>query len=109
MVSLSPESNGPRLNDPENDAVLWAKQISKVFPGILALDQVDFKVYRGKVNVLIVENGAGKSTLMKILAGVEQPPAGELVLDGHRVHFKNTREAARLDIGIIYQELNLFP
>jgi erythritol transport system ATP-binding protein len=109
MVSPSPESKDPKLVDGENEVILLAKQITKVFPGILALDQVDFNVYRGKVNVLIGENGAGKSTLMKIVAGVEQPTAGELVLDGHRVSFKNTREAARLGIGIIYQELNLFP
>ena len=109
MILPSPESRSQGPNDLEDDVVLLARQISKVFPGILALDQVDFKVYGGKVNVLIGENGAGKSTLMKILAGVEQPSAGELVLDGHRVSFKNTREAARLGIGIIYQELNLFP
>ncbi len=109
MVSPSSESNALKLTDAESDVVLLAKQITKVFPGILALDQVDFKVYRGKVNVLIGENGAGKSTLMKIVAGVEQPTAGEVVLDGRRVSFKNTREAARSGIGIIYQELNLFP
>jgi erythritol transport system ATP-binding protein len=109
MASPSPESNGPGLADGDNETVLFARQITKIFPGILALDQVDFKVYRGKVNVLIGENGAGKSTLMKIVAGVEQPTGGELILDGNRVSFKNTREAARLGIGIIYQELNLFP
>ena len=109
MASLSSEANEPHPTDAERDVVLYARQISKIFPGILALDQVDFKVYHGKVNVLIGENGAGKSTLMKIVAGVEQPTAGEIILDGHRVSFKNTREAARLGIGIIYQELNLFP
>jgi erythritol transport system ATP-binding protein len=109
MVSPASESNNLPPADAKDDIVLLARQVTKIFPGILALDQVDFQVYRGKVNVLIGENGAGKSTLMKILAGVEQPTAGELVLDGHRVSFKNTREAARLGIGIIYQELNLFP
>jgi|ERR1700730_1993704 len=109
MVSPSSESNEPNPTDVERDVVLHARQITKIFPGILALDQVDFKVYHSKVNVLIGENGAGKSTLMKIVAGVEQPTAGEIILDGHRVSFKNTREAARLGIGIIYQELNLFP
>jgi erythritol transport system ATP-binding protein len=106
MVPPSPE---PNESEPDNDTILSAKQITKVFPGILALDRVDFTVYRGKVNVLIGENGAGKSTLMKIVAGVEQPTAGELILDGRAVTFKSTREAARLGIGIIYQELNLFP
>jgi erythritol transport system ATP-binding protein len=106
VVLPSPE---PAESASDDDVILSAKQITKVFPGILALDRVDFTVYRGKVNVLIGENGAGKSTLMKIVAGVEPLTAGELILDGHRVSFKNTREAAKLGIGIIYQELNLFP
>ncbi len=96
---------------PENNAdiILCAAGITKVFSGTVALKQVDFNVYRGKVNVLIGENGAGKSTLMKILAGVEQPTAGKLILNGEQVHFKNPMEATAHGIGIIYQELNLFP
>jgi erythritol transport system ATP-binding protein len=89
--------------------VLIAEQITKRFPGILALDRVDFTVYHGAVNVLVGENGAGKSTLMKILAGVEQPTSGRLLLNGTPVEFRSTREAAHAGIGIIYQELNLFP
>ncbi len=91
------------------EIVLRAEAITKVFSGTTALKQVDFNVYRGKVNVLIGENGAGKSTLMKILAGVEQPTAGKMILNGEQVHFKNTTEATAHGIGIIYQELNLFP
>ncbi len=91
------------------EIVLRAKQITKVFPGTIALDKVDFNVYRGKVNVLIGENGAGKSTLMKIIAGVEEPTEGELLLDGKAVHFKSPLDASRAGIGIIYQELDLFP
>ena len=93
----------------KGDIVLAAEEISKVFPGTLALDGVNFNVYRGKVNVLVGENGAGKSTLMKILAGVEAPTSGRLQMDGHEVVFKNPRDAARAGVGIIYQELNLFP
>ena len=89
--------------------ILYAEQITKLFPGVIALDRVDFKAYRGKVNVLVGENGAGKSTLMKILAGVEQPTSGRLLLEGEEVTFQFTRDAARAGIGIIYQELNLFP
>lgn len=92
-----------------NDVVLEAKSISKIYPGTLALDQVDLKIYRGKVNVLIGENGAGKSTLMKIIAGVEKPSKGQIIYQGEEVSFNNTREAGEAGIGIIHQELNLFP
>ena len=93
---------------PEN-VILRAEKISKLYPGTVALNEVDFNVYRGKVNVLVGENGAGKSTLMKILSGVEQPTSGHLYLNGEEVSFKSVRDAGRLGIGIIFQELNLFP
>ena len=66
-----------------------------------------FNVRKGKVNVLIGENGAGKSTLMKILAGVERPTSGKILLDGQEIHLHSPLDATRLGIGIIYQELNL--
>ncbi|GER83269.1 MAG: sugar ABC transporter ATP-binding protein [Thermogemmatispora sp.] len=91
------------------DIVLRAEGITKIYGGTVALDNVDFTVYRGKVNVLIGENGAGKSTLMKIIAGAETATRGRLLLEGQPVHFKSPREAARAGIGMIYQELNLFP
>ncbi|MFN8487160.1 MAG: sugar ABC transporter ATP-binding protein [Caldilineaceae bacterium] len=95
---------------PTNDDVaLRATDITKLFPGTVALDHVNFNVYRGKVNVLVGENGAGKSTLMKILAGVYPPTHGKLLLDGKEVNFKSPTDAARQGIGIIYQEMNLFP
>ena len=88
----------------------WSRRRSpKRFPGTVALDQVDFTVYAGAVNVLVGENGAGKSTLMKILAGVERATSGRLLLDGSPVEFKSTRDAAHAGIGIIFQELNLYP
>jgi erythritol transport system ATP-binding protein len=92
-----------------SEPVLVAEKISKRFPGTVALDGVDFTVYAGAVNVLIGENGAGKSTLMKILAGVDRPTSGRLLLKGVPVEFKSTREAAQAGIGIIFQELNLYP
>ena len=73
----------------------------------MALDDVSFNVRKGKVNVLIGENGAGKSTLMKILAGVERPTHGKILLDGQEIHLHSPLDATRLGIGIIYQELNL--
>ncbi len=89
--------------------ILRAEQVTKRYPGTLALDGVDFNVYPGAVNVLIGENGAGKSTLMKILAGVEQPSSGRLLLRGEAVQLESPRDALRHGIAIIYQELNLFP
>lgn len=93
----------------ESEVALAARGVTKQFPGTLALDRVDFPVYRGKVNVLIGENGAGKSTLVKILAGVERPTSGALELDGRPIRMDSARDAAAHGIGIIYQELNLFP
>jgi ABC-type sugar transport system ATPase subunit len=90
-------------------SVMEAVGITKLYPGTVALKDVDFAVYPGKVNVLIGENGAGKSTLMKIMAGIERPTEGKVLMGGHEVHFQNTREATAHGVGIIHQELNLFP
>ena len=92
-----------------DDIVVSVRQASKVYPGTQALRDVDFDVRRGKVNVLVGENGAGKSTLMKIIAGVEQPTQGEIRVDGRAVRLASTADAARHGIGIVFQELNLFP
>lgn len=99
----------PTASPATADIVLRAVGVTKLFPGTVALDHVNFNVYHGKVNVLVGENGAGKSTLMKILAGVYTPTHGQLRLDGRAVTFKNPTDAARHGIGIIYQEMNLFP
>lgn len=99
--------NAPPNSDQE--IILKAEGVSKVFPGTVALHEVDFEVRRGAVNVLVGENGAGKSTLMKILAGAIEPTAGRLLLRGQPVVFQSVRDAARHGIGIIYQELNLCP
>ena len=95
--------------DLDAEIVLRADQVTKVFPGTVALDHVDFFVRRGKVNALVGENGAGKSTLMKILAGVEQPTSGHLFMNGEQIHLRSPLEAEKRGIGIIYQEMNLCP
>lgn len=81
--------------------------VSKAFPGVTALDAVNFSVGRGEVVALIGENGAGKSTLIKILAGIHRPDAGTIVLRGRKVSIHTPRESAQLGIGIIHQELEV--
>jgi erythritol transport system ATP-binding protein len=97
------------VHAPLAEPILRAEQVTKRYPGTVALRGVDFNVYPGAVNVLIGENGAGKSTLMKILAGVEQPTSGRLLLRGEPVTLDSPRDALRSGIAIIYQELSLFP
>lgn len=89
--------------------ILEARRVTRRYPGTVALDAVNFRAYRNSVNVLIGENGAGKSTLMRILAGVEAPDEGELVLDGAAVVFRSPRDAARHGISIVHQELSVLP
>ncbi|ODT66188.1 MAG: sugar ABC transporter ATP-binding protein [Pelagibacterium sp. SCN 63-23] len=92
-----------------SEVVLSARAITKAFPGTVALQDVDFDVRAGAVNVLIGENGAGKSTLMKILAGVERPTLGTITMGGEKVSFSSIRDAGSKGIGIVFQELNLCP
>jgi ribose transport system ATP-binding protein len=87
--------------------LLEMRGISKRFPGVVALDAVDFNIARGEVVALVGENGAGKSTLMKILGGVRQPDAGEIKIDGQPVKIHNVNDAIRLGIAFIHQELNV--
>jgi erythritol transport system ATP-binding protein len=89
--------------------IIETRQVSRIYPGVVALDHVDYRVFRNKVNVLIGENGAGKSTMMKMLAGVETPSSGQIWLDGEPVSIGSTQQAEKLGISIIFQELNLFP
>jgi len=93
----------------QSGAVLAARGISQRFPGTLALEGVDFTARAGQVSALIGENGAGKSTLMRILAGIDQPTAGVLELDGRPVRLASSRDAAARGIAMIHQELNLLP
>ena len=89
--------------------LLQAKNITKKFGGVTALDNVSLNLHIGKVNVLVGENGAGKSTLMKIISGVYSEYEGKLVLNNEVVKFKNPEEAMQKGIAIIHQELNLIP
>jgi len=91
------------------EVVLEARGISKAFPGVKALDGVDLTLRAGRATALLGENGAGKSTLMKILAGVQRPDTGELIVEGQPVSFSNPRQAIDHGIAMIYQELSLVP
>src|SRR6266536_4831165 len=85
------------------------KNITKHFPGVLALDRVSFDVQRGSCHALIGENGAGKSTLGKILAGIATPDEGELRLEGNPIHPTNPLAARQLGIAMVHQELAFCP
>jgi ribose transport system ATP-binding protein len=85
------------------------RQIRKTFPGVVALDNVDFELRRGEVHILLGENGAGKSTLMKILSGAYQKSAGQIIFDGAEVEIRNPKHAQSLGISTVYQEFNLIP
>jgi ribose transport system ATP-binding protein len=87
--------------------MLEARQISKHFPGVQALQDVNLHLNKGEVLAVVGENGAGKSTLMKILAGVQPPDSGHLLLDGQEIRFSGVEDAQRRGIVIIHQELNL--
>jgi len=83
--------------------------VSKEFPGVKALNNVQFDLNEGEVHAIVGENGAGKSTLMKILSGIYKKDSGEIIYKGKSVNIPNPFEAQKLGIGIIHQELNLMP
>ncbi len=97
------------LTAPSPPSVLELRGISKRFPGVVALDDVSFDLRAGEVHVLVGENGAGKSTLVKILSGIYQPDAGEILLDGRPVTLPDPHAAQELGISTVHQELNLVP
>lgn len=92
-----------------SETFLQMSNITKRFPGVLALSNVSFNLRPGEVHALLGENGAGKSTLMKILSGVYQPDEGEIVFENNKVAFSDPLSAQHAGITIIHQEFNLFP
>ena len=89
--------------------IIEARGITKVFPGVRALDKVDFELRAGETHILLGENGAGKSTLMKVLSGAYAPDEGEVHIGGQKVKAFTPRAAMRMGVNIIYQEFNLIP
>ena len=82
------------------------RKITKTFPGVKALDEVDFSLERGTVHALMGENGAGKSTLMKCLFGIYTPDSGEIYIDGKKVSYKDPKDALDSGVAMVHQELN---
>ncbi|MEM2001267.1 MAG: sugar ABC transporter ATP-binding protein [Candidatus Methanomethylicaceae archaeon] len=89
--------------------LLEMKGICKSFPGVQALDRVNFDVFRNEIVGLVGENGAGKTTLMRILCGVYPPDRGEIILEGEKVVFKGPRDARRKGIAMVFQEQSILP
>lgn len=99
----------PDIIPSSTQPILDMRDITKRFPGVVALDRVSLQCHPGEVHAIVGENGAGKSTLMKILVGVYQPDQGEIFFDGRQVRFHHPRQAQQHGISIIYQEFNLLP
>ncbi len=89
--------------------VLEVREVTKRFPGVLALDRVSFQLRPGEVHALVGENGAGKSTLIKVITGAYQPDGGEIFFEGREVSFASPHESQAAGISTIYQEINLIP
>jgi ABC-type sugar transport system ATPase subunit len=95
--------------DQSQNAILEMRGIRKVFPGVVALNNVDFDLYGGEVHALVGENGAGKSTLIKIISGLYQRDGGTMTLNGKPVDFRSPADAIAERIKVVYQELDLVP
>lgn len=89
--------------------ILEVKNVTKTYPGVVALDNVSFDVEEGEILALIGENGAGKSTVIKTISGAIQADRGEIIIDGQRFTKLNPTQAKEAGIGVVYQELNLVP
>ncbi len=91
------------------EPILRAEKICKAFPGVQALQDVDFELLPGEVHVLLGENGAGKSTLIKLLSGVYPKDSGRFLMNGREIEIGSVHDSQRLGISTIYQEMNLIP
>lgn len=92
-----------------SDYILELKGITKIFPGVKALDNVHFQLKPGEIHALMGENGAGKSTFIKVITGVHKAEEGTMFLDGKPVYFKGPKEAQEAGIAAIYQHVTSYP
>jgi simple sugar transport system ATP-binding protein len=102
---MGEQCSGSETTSPE----LTMSGIGKTFPGVRALNNVDFKLRRGEIHALMGENGAGKSTLVKVLTGVYPMDEGCIRLGGKPVQIRSPQDAQRHGISTVYQEVNLCP
>ena len=91
------------------EPLLEMKNITKIFAGIKANDNVNLTLYPGEIHALLGENGAGKSTLMNILTGIYKPTYGQIYFKGNKVSFKSPKKAVELGIGMVHQHFRLIP
>lgn len=96
-------------SEKEHSVLLSMKNVTKIYPGVLALDDVHFDLHKGEVHALIGENGAGKSTLIKAIAGAHDLDSGDIFLEQEKIQIKNPHHANQLGIYTIYQELTIVP
>ena len=91
------------------DNYIEFRHISKEFPGVKALNDINFTIKKGETHAILGENGAGKSTLLNILHGIYQPTEGELLIDGEKMAFASANDAIRYGIAKVHQEINMVP
>ena len=89
--------------------IIQLKNVTKIFPGVVANDHISFDVEKGTIHTLAGENGAGKSTLMNIIYGLYQPDEGEILINGEPVRFTSSRDSIAHKIGMVHQHFMLIP
>src|SRR2546423_6525266 len=98
-----------QAEQPTTALAVEMREITKIWPGVIANDHVNLTVSKGEIHALVGENGAGKSTLMNILYGLVHPDSGEIYINGQLVHIHGPRDAIRLGIGMVHQHFMLIP
>jgi simple sugar transport system ATP-binding protein len=109
MTEANPAATTPTTDSTAEPCLLEAREVSKYFGSVNALQDISLKVKEGEVTCVLGDNGAGKSTLIKILSGVHQPDKGELLMEGAVTHFANPREARAAGIATVFQDLATVP
>jgi ribose transport system ATP-binding protein len=92
----------------QNNEMIRFQNISKVYGGVTALKDVSFSIRSGEIHAVVGENGAGKSTTMKLLAGIESPSSGDIFIDDQKIQISSPRDAEKLGVSMVFQEMNLF-